>query len=60
MIHKYVLENLGSLNIYFYLSVGEIGDWKNWFTVAQSEKFNEVFKEKTKTSETKMLFSQYL
>ncbi|XP_069116803.1 sulfotransferase 1B1-like [Argopecten irradians] len=36
---------------------GDVGDWKNWFTVAHSEHFNSVYREKMKGSKVQPRFT---
>ena len=44
---------------YKFVSVisGQVGDWKNWFTVGQSDMFDNYYKEKMKTSGVKIKFT---
>ena len=35
---------------------GVVGDWKNWFTVAQNEEFDTLYQEKMKGSKLKIRF----
>ncbi|OWF54960.1 sulfotransferase 1A1-like [Mizuhopecten yessoensis] len=35
---------------------GQIGDWKNWFTVAQSEEFDELVRQKMGTCTSKFVY----
>ena len=43
-----------SLSIY---PTGKVGDWKNWFTVAQSEQFDAAFEQQVKGTRAFELYS---
>lgn len=45
------------LNMQFYFLAGKVGDWKNYFTVAESEMYDEFIKEELKGSDMKFQYT---
>ncbi|KAJ8314230.1 hypothetical protein KUTeg_008791 [Tegillarca granosa] len=41
----------------FLYRKGEVGEWKNWFSVAQSEEFDKLYQERMKNSNLKLRYS---
>lgn len=39
---------------------GEIGDWKNWFTVAENDKFDEMIEDKLPAEERTFIYQWHL
>jgi hypothetical protein len=39
-----------------FVFTGEIGDWKNHFTVAENERFDQLFEERMKSSKLRFKF----
>ena len=49
-----------NLNLFFLSTIlfkGQVGDWKNYFTVAMSEEFDKWYKEGMKNSKLNFKFS---
>ncbi|KAJ8317791.1 hypothetical protein KUTeg_004657 [Tegillarca granosa] len=40
-----------------FKNISEIGDWKNWYTVSQNEKFDILYEERMKNSSLKYRFT---
>ncbi|KAJ8314111.1 hypothetical protein KUTeg_008672 [Tegillarca granosa] len=55
---KYIENNqLGMFCINSHSTIsGEVGGWKNWFTVAQNEEFNSIYQSEMKDSKLKLKF----
>lgn len=54
MIKLVIVSNL----MFTFIVLGVIGDWKNWFTVAQNEKLNEIYKEEMKICDVDFIYEQ--
>ena len=43
-----LFRNISKMLVLPFVFSGEVGDWKNWFTVAQNEEFDRIMAEKMK------------
>ena len=43
-------------NLYIFVVTGVIGDWKNWFTVAQNDQFNDMYQKEMATVDGNFTF----
>ncbi|KAK6192558.1 hypothetical protein SNE40_004006 [Patella caerulea] len=66
-VHKCSFKSMKKRKGHFYVSPegdsavyrkGEVGDWKNWFTVAQNEWFDQIYDEKMAASKLMFKYSK--
>ncbi|OWF44954.1 sulfotransferase family cytosolic 1B member 1-like [Mizuhopecten yessoensis] len=54
---EYTFSNNQQIDVGLMFRKGKVGDWKNWFTVAQSEEFDTVYRNKMKDSKFQYSYS---
>ena len=54
----YLSIKLHGPSVLFSLTSGDVGDWRNYFSAAQEEKFKLLFREKMKNSDLMKYYSK--